>query len=82
MRKSYNYEIILYYFQTVLGNSLDPDLDSGDFRIRIRLKFLAGRGSGFNEYGSKTKIEVLIDFTVMHSEPCHKEVYCEHCCDW
>ena len=33
MRKSYNYEIILHYFQIALVNSLDPD--SGVFSIRI-----------------------------------------------
>ena len=32
-----NYEIILYYFQLVLRNSLDPDPDSGVFRIHIEI---------------------------------------------
>ena len=35
MIKSYYYEIILYYFQIVLRNSLDPD--SGVFWIRIEI---------------------------------------------
>ena len=54
--KSYNYKIILYLFQALLRNSLDPN--SGVFQIRIRVysgsgfRFLAG--SGFNEYGSET----------------------------
>ena len=37
MRKSYNYEILLYYFPLVLRNSLDPDPASGVFRIRIEI---------------------------------------------
>ena len=37
MRKSYKYEIILFYFQKVLKNSLDPDPDSGVFWIRIEI---------------------------------------------
>ena len=41
MRKSYKYEIILYYFQQVLRNSLDPGkdfwLDPGSMNmVRIR----------------------------------------------
>ena len=43
MRNLCNYEVILKKFQLVLRNSWDPDSD-----------FLAGSGSGFNEYGSET----------------------------
>ena len=43
VRKSQNNEIMLYYFQIALRNSLDPDWD-----------FLARSGSGFNEYRSET----------------------------
>ena len=52
MRKFYNHEIILYYFQTVLRNSLDPDPASGFFWFRIEI--LARSGFGFNEYGYET----------------------------
>ena len=52
MRKSYNYEISLLYIHMVLGNSLDPD--SGVCTVFGLSFFLAGSGSGFNEYGSKT----------------------------
>ena len=48
MRKSYNYELILYNFQIVVRNILDPYPDSGViwiqieifgwFRIRIRIR--------------------------------------------
>ena len=34
----FSIEIILYYFQTVLKNSQDPDPDSGVFCIRIRIE--------------------------------------------
>ena len=42
MRKSYDYEIILYYFQIVLRNRLDPDLDPGFSGSGSGLRFLAG----------------------------------------
>ena len=37
MRKSYDCEVILIFFQIVLRNNLDPDLDEIFGRIRIQL---------------------------------------------
>ena len=46
MRKYYNYEVFLIFFQIVSRNSLDPDSRSSGSGSGLR--FLARSGSGFN----------------------------------